>query len=159
MLEFDEETQGEMKFAYVKIHKTFEFSTNQFIHKPLERFSKFSLSSVSNFIKIILRTSQVFDDSLILCSKPVITSDGFMIKIMSLDILYDKKTGYCHEINFPIFKMNQVVEYRERSNRPASIGVFVCSMNHYTEKYSHSWDSGCKNATKFESSEQWSKRV
>ena len=118
MLEFEKEAHGEIQSASVKIHKTFKFSTNQFIHKPLERFSKFSLSSVPNFIKIILRTSQVFDDCLILCSKPVITSDGFMIKIMSLDILYDKKTGYCHEINFPIFKMNQVVEYRERSNRP-----------------------------------------
>ena len=102
MLEFEKEAHGEIQSASVKIHKTFKFSTNQFIHKPLERFSKFSLSSVSNsnFIKIFLRTSQVFDDSLILCSKPVITSDGFMIKIMSLDILYDKKTGYCHEINF-----------------------------------------------------------
>ena len=121
MLEFEKEAHGEIQSASVKIHKTFEFSTNQFIHKPLERFSKFSLSSVtnSNLTEIILKTFQVFDDSLILCSKPIITSDGFIIKIMSLDILYDKKTGYCHEINFPIFKMNQVVEYRKHSNRPA----------------------------------------
>ena len=75
MLEFEKEAHGEIQSASVKIHKTFEFSTNQFIHKPLERFSKFSLSSASNFIKIILPTSQVFDNSLILCSKPVITSD------------------------------------------------------------------------------------
>ena len=54
---------------------------------------------------------------------------------MSLDILYDKETGCCHEINFPIFKMNQVVEYRWLSNRPASIGVFVCSINHSAAEF------------------------
>ena len=159
MLEFE----GEMS---VKIHKTFEFSTSQFIHKPLVRFSKFSARTSRSFrfriqisLKIILRTSQVFDNSLILCSKPVITSEGFMINIMSLDILHDKKTGYCHQINFSIFKMNQVVEYRGLSNRPASTGVFVCSVNHYSAEFPHSWDNGCKKAKKFESSEQRSKRV
>ena len=78
---------------------------------------------------------------------------------MSLDILYDKETGCCHEINFPIFKMNQVVEYRWLSNRPASVGIFVCSINHSAAEFPIHALMVAKNAKKFESSGKWSKRV
>ena len=105
----------------VKIQKTFELSTAQFIHKPLEQVSKWSV--YQNIPSLLIfgnqKTFKVFDDSIILCSKPMIAGDGFTLNITSLNILHDQQS-WCHEIYFPIFKNQLIAEYRVVNDDPQS---------------------------------------
>ena len=57
------------------------------------------------------KTFKVLDDSIILCSKPMIKGDGFGLDITSLNILHDQQSLNL-EIQFPIFKTQLIAEYR-----------------------------------------------